>query len=467
MWSPADIHAFPTPNDLEPAKEAIEEVESQIANTTQLMAQTQLRLKALEKELEKELEIRKAWISPVRRVLDDVLSLIFEACGELHWKMPLCIAAVSRRWREIILATPRAWAYIQFNFPRRIEGLDQFFTRSGQCPLHVYLPHDEQLTLLSSVSHRLKSLSIGELPRNMDDIYFPYLNTLNIRNPSHYVDLCDLNQLFPHLQVLKCMRLGVRSNTELESWESIETPPLKSLSLKVVMVGPPLFMVLQSVKDTLVSLKVIVEAGNSIHGSDIVLPNLQDLTILYHSKEPASWLQNMKTPNLKTYIESSSVGSPEPICKNLDTVQRASFTRKVDITPLRKLCLLQLEPLADILHILDQLSQDVNICPKLELITIQLFHETFPAWDEVEDTDEIDRKKKLAHETQVNVEHRLSEVNALRSQQIRIVFAPNFDSDVWGAFDGICRLSFANIHYIHGFSRVNHVVQVNLTGRRM
>jgi hypothetical protein len=46
---------------------------------------------------------------PINRLGFDILSLVFELCSEDDWTAPLRIGVINRQWREVILATLRAW----------------------------------------------------------------------------------------------------------------------------------------------------------------------------------------------------------------------------------------------------------------------------------------------------------------------------------------------------------------------
>ena len=86
------------------------------------------------KHLERHLKMLKAWIAPIRRLNTDILSLIFEMCGEDYWKTPLRIAATSRDWRNLVLATPRAWEFLLVRECKDIKTIKLFLERSN--PLH-------------------------------------------------------------------------------------------------------------------------------------------------------------------------------------------------------------------------------------------------------------------------------------------------------------------------------------------
>src|ERR1700687_2688338 len=108
MWTPADITALPTAQDLIEAKSALKEVEIELKDALLALEKAQLRVDRIRQNLRE----RTAWIAPVRKLSSDVLSLIFEFCAEDNWRTPLRISGVSRQWRDIALATPRAWAFL-------------------------------------------------------------------------------------------------------------------------------------------------------------------------------------------------------------------------------------------------------------------------------------------------------------------------------------------------------------------
>ncbi|KAJ3519546.1 hypothetical protein NMY22_g13150 [Coprinellus aureogranulatus] len=70
-----------------------------------------------------------ALLSPIRRVPNEILSLIFLACIEDTWsdqRAPSCISPlnpsnvishVSRQWRTLALSTPRLWSSFNFGIP--------------------------------------------------------------------------------------------------------------------------------------------------------------------------------------------------------------------------------------------------------------------------------------------------------------------------------------------------------------
>jgi len=157
MWTPADITALPTAQDLIDAQSAIKEVEIELKDALLALEQAKLRVNRIRQNLWE----RRAWIAPIRRLNSDVLSLVFEFCGEYRWKTPLRIAGVSRHWRDLVLATPRAWAFLDVH--KCYEDGDtqlirHFFKHSAPQPLHVYLTKSQRLCCF------LGNIGIGAAP---------------------------------------------------------------------------------------------------------------------------------------------------------------------------------------------------------------------------------------------------------------------------------------------------------------
>ncbi|KIM29292.1 hypothetical protein M408DRAFT_52998, partial [Serendipita vermifera MAFF 305830] len=64
--------------------------------------------------LEKEAEVQRAWIAPIRKLPIEILAEIFVHCSSLSELAPVTVSEVCRFWRQVILATPQAWCLIHF-----------------------------------------------------------------------------------------------------------------------------------------------------------------------------------------------------------------------------------------------------------------------------------------------------------------------------------------------------------------
>jgi len=156
MWSPANKSALPTPEELNKAKEAINSVQKDLENAMESLVRAQLRVDILRKDVEE----RKAWVAPVRRLTFDALSMIFDWCADIEWDSAVRIAAVCRTWRSIALDTPRAWSFVELASKTSNQGIKMFFERSRERPLYVYLPGSRRFDLTSVAQDSLPLLQL-------------------------------------------------------------------------------------------------------------------------------------------------------------------------------------------------------------------------------------------------------------------------------------------------------------------
>jgi hypothetical protein len=148
MYEPPDFSVLPTSDDVLHAKNVIQKMEGRL--TEEIFAPTPASGRVTE-----HVAVLKAWIAPVRRLNDDVLSIIFEFCGEDHAKNTLRISAVSRGWRQVVLATPRAWAYLDMYLCHHHPTVQLFLERSRPYPLHTRFHLSGPLSLTSDVLDRV------------------------------------------------------------------------------------------------------------------------------------------------------------------------------------------------------------------------------------------------------------------------------------------------------------------------
>jgi hypothetical protein len=108
MWSPLNKHGLPSREEITYAKKAIATLENALRDAFELIESTNLRIV----EMKRDLEERKGWIAPIRKVPTEVLADILLFASEMDDLAPVKFTAVSRLWRDIILATPKAWSFI-------------------------------------------------------------------------------------------------------------------------------------------------------------------------------------------------------------------------------------------------------------------------------------------------------------------------------------------------------------------
>jgi hypothetical protein len=365
MWSPANISALPTPEELKTVKEVIDFLERDLENAIESLAQAQLRVEMLRKELEE----RKVWAAPARRLTFDVLSMIFEWCAAVEWDSPLRIAAVSRTWRSIVLDTPRAWAFPDVSSYK--NNVNLFFERSRQRPLHVSLPSSRGWDL-TSITHRIHCLSFRYVSAPYETLVFPNVQRLTMFG-SGMLKITFINfRMFPALRQLVTVK-----RTLCHAFGSASTkllfPRLESWSLRTSQ-NRAWFDGLRSCQNTLVSLKIY---GHSYGIMDkhppILFPVLRCLELM--TGHVSNGRFNFMTPRLDSYGEDTDL-LEGPMHTDVSTVTLMRFL--VNGTPTLSLsCCLGLKRLLIydgsnhvIDSVLDQLLADAGFCPVLQVIEL-------------------------------------------------------------------------------------------------
>jgi hypothetical protein len=259
---------------------------------------------------EKKIEMLKAWIAPIRRLNTDILSLIFEMCGEDDWTTPLQISATSREWRNLILATPRAWEFLPVGDCEDIETAKLFLERSHPRPLHLDVPYDYYV-LLSSISQRLECLTLDCFDDTTELSFpkpFPKLKRIVFADEGDVQLSCIDASRFPALRHLRA-----DFSTPLIDGDLLNLPPLQSL-LFTFDDDSCWLRVLQACQDTLISLQFTIdnlltdELPTTIPKPQLVFPRLICLGIEDRGKHYGESPLDLKTPVLETYIEQMHYG---------------------------------------------------------------------------------------------------------------------------------------------------------------
>jgi hypothetical protein len=304
-------------------------------------------------------------LMPISRGPFDVLSYIFEICGEKDYRATLKISVVSRHWREIVLATPRAWAFVDVEDCRHDELVRLYLERSSPRPLHISIPLNRDFGLFRDVTDRIRCLSIpGTHAESLGEATFPNVTRLTIagRNADIQRFVIDFKR-FPSLQHLVCE----------PSWmfwhSSTYLPPLQSLSY--VMTGRLLLMCfLKACKDSLTSLKLIRPTHYPSIGVSCVLPRLQYLEIQNQRRQEGTFPLNIQTPVLETFVETEEGPSSNMhFHTDLENVRYMRTDRLPRLSILLKLRVLQLVGRPTVCEaVLDMLLEDFALCPELTLI---------------------------------------------------------------------------------------------------
>ena len=232
----------------------------------------------------------------------------------LEWKAPTIDGRVCRLWRQIVLNTPRAWAYLEIrDYPMPSMGEVRLrLHRSDTAPLHIdtreaewsaceklYDLFSEHHTRIASLRTRYGNQSFFEgrdfpCMRLLDLTYWPRVVPLS--------ELAPLKMLF-----LSC----VRCTSVLRHSQSLTQLMLSDVSLVEAISGPVIFPSLTYLSLFDVSglkphvnaprLKTYHEGGDMVDESfNIPLPSLVEYAVCHtpaSSLDPATW--HLSFPNIQ------------------------------------------------------------------------------------------------------------------------------------------------------------------------
>ena len=163
---------------------------------------------------------------------EEVFRVIFEEHAKLEWRAPVIDGRVCHQWRQIILRSPRAWAYLEIRWYCKPtpSQLRQWLGRSGSVPLHVQLM--EWILGTEEVLHphceRIKSMTLyGGFLAFLHNRAFSILQSLTIKawysnvRVVHWSTCCAM----PELRSFRA------SNISVDALPSNIFPPLRDLTL--------------------------------------------------------------------------------------------------------------------------------------------------------------------------------------------------------------------------------------------
>ena len=364
MWSPADIAAFPTPDDLTRAKSAIQDTEARLQTAISELVEAQRRVTSLERDLSE----RKAWIAPVRRLTSDALSLIFEFSGMEGWKPLMNIAAVSKAWRNIALKNPRAWAFHTFESCVTPYFFQFILDRTGHLPLHVNVARKIPAELLTGISSRLRCLKTTILPPVEANVVFAHVKRLSLYGfPSLSMTAIDINR-FPVLESLDCSIYLFSSEADASIRTDLRFAPLKTIEFDYgeTYLWLP---ILRCIRDSLASMSVRYADLQPLGTQDVIhFPKLIHLQLQRsYGEEAMLFPLNIETPILETLqVDFQETYS---CLRDTSTVEYLRIDEEgPTIASFPKLRVLFV--CGSVLAVLEQLLSDANLCPNLESIEL-------------------------------------------------------------------------------------------------
>ncbi|KIM25299.1 hypothetical protein M408DRAFT_212138 [Serendipita vermifera MAFF 305830] len=371
MWTPTDPNALPSQNETLYAKKA------------------QTRIAAWKNEIQD----RRAWIAPVRKLPTEILAQIFVYYSSFSRLAPITITEVCHFWRQVIFTTPQAWSFIYSGghlCEDELRYLPLFLERSKPCLVHIRISESSKYDrhwfsnqisfslsiLITAHLNRISCLDIHDLDvERLSNVIFPNLTRLEITG-SIQNDF-PLNKVhFPSLQYLDCRACRLVSGPP-----GTEYPPLQYLSFY----ADPYQRWVQVVKGCARSLRALAVRGTFFNEDTIpvisfVFPVLTYLALEEYTKSNSrspSPLLHAVTPKLVSY-EETFLSSHLPILLHEDVrhvvhLRTNSSSQIVHYSSLRFLQLNLILPhenyfISSMETLLKPLREDPTVCPAVEEI---------------------------------------------------------------------------------------------------
>jgi hypothetical protein len=297
MWSPADKNALPTQKDLIHAREAILAIEGELE-----LAQRRVQ------QLMEELDQRKAWTAPIRKLSTEILSLIFVASAQDDWRTLLSISAACGLWHKIALSTPQLWQFLELKGEDDLDLLETYVERSGQCLHHVKLAGQGLFSRLTEYADRIESIVSPDVPPV--EVSLPtFIRLASLRITSN--EVVNFYQLTrPRFPIVSHMELsGAIDGPYASAFGGVgyNFPPVRTLRLTSQSVArrAAWLYVLRGCRSSLTSLEIDnKDKTRQPKSPDIDMPLLQCLRINHYDSCVESLHVNLMTPGLTAYIQS-------------------------------------------------------------------------------------------------------------------------------------------------------------------
>jgi hypothetical protein len=374
MWEPADQNGIPNEEDQAQARRAIAQLQMELSTAMDLLPTAEAYVRAILTAI----EARWAWLALVRRVPFEIFSVIFIMAAEKDWRSPASIVGVCRFWRDVVLATPQAWTFLDLRTNPAPRIASMFLQQSARCLLHFNVPWApvhwvEYTTLASAIAHRTTCLVLAVQGTDLLLEDYQRLTRLTItghqtRIPLDYLDITR----FPNLRYFD----GGFSRP-LGTYPGSRFPRIESLIIHTD--GQIVWLdAIRACSKTLTSLHITVASkGPSEPNPFLDLARLKHLAIITTTQEwvrQRHWAFRARTPLLETYntnfgasvltVEVDFETVAQLQCPSVDAVDLYSYSN-----------LLQLRAIGsklEVLRFIDQFRRHHGVCPALEVMVVDI-----------------------------------------------------------------------------------------------
>lgn len=231
------------------------------------------------------------------------------------WWSPALVARVCRFWREVALATPRTWSFINLRSGPPLAFASAFFERSSQCLLHVTVPiapdtnPTSYATVVGRITNRIECLVLTRAAVALFSYEFPHLTRLCITYPLTPIPLECLTMIrFPNLRYING---HFSTSATIAPFIPSTSPPIERLIVSTDRHSAWISAIL-SFSKTLKALHISIEDAKILPAyPSLELPKVVHLAMSSGVSRRSPWNFMAKTPALKIYstIEGDGVHS--------------------------------------------------------------------------------------------------------------------------------------------------------------
>lgn len=367
-WEPEDKYAFPSTEAQVLARDTIGLIQTELSTVGDLLPASQAYFLLLLHKLEQ----TWAWIAPVRRIPFEILSTIFVMAAEQDWKAPLYIGSVCHSWRDVLLSTPQAWAFLDLRGSPKAKTILSFIRRSGHSLLHFAMPdqrgYEYCVYIVSMVTERVQCLVISQLAIGLLLEEFRNLTRLSVDLPTTKIPLDHL-----HVSRLPNLRYFDGSFTKAGSLIEVaaqDFPPIENMVVNTDVESAWLDAIRLCMR-SLTGLHIMIGyTGTQLPTKPILLPKVKHLAIGSRGNRLLGrhWTFRAKTPVLETYSFDFE-DDKHSIELDLENVTHLQCWHSVPLDIYPKIRYIRVFGAKfEGLKVIDQLRREHTLCATLEWI---------------------------------------------------------------------------------------------------
>lgn len=421
MSAPPNRYALPSNEEAVATRLTIRDLEARLAQAKQTLKRAQSEVDLLEEDLYKQ----RNWISPVRHVTHDILSIIFLEATQKDDRAPFVLGGVCRLWRQSMLDTPRVWSLVHWN-RIKLEAVPVILARGGSWPIHLTIAEKldgEFIDALTQAPERVTCLTISS-PWQTSIILkgFPNLTKLVFTGRPIPIDNSTILLDAARFPKLRSLSAGSLLDSRFNPPFPTIFPPIEELSIETATRG----VATEIIKKLAPGLTRLCFFGSGLtpgpHGFDpdppteLNFPKLLHLSLVDAWSEDGLWPFIAQTPVLQSYAENHHISSRTfNIHKDTKKVEALLFEKDIDMSlfpKLREACALP----AGVAKLLNYLEEHPTNWPDLKTVIC--------SQQEITKDTSMKERRVIAEEC-AGLERRMNHFNATNERNVNLIFKPN------------------------------------------